>query len=68
MATNAELAAIKAARNSGALRVTLDGQSVNYRSLDDMDRIISDIERELSVDVVRKRPRVSSLGATLRSQ
>lgn len=68
MATQADLNAIRAARKSGALRITLDGQSVTYRSLDDVDRIIADLEQELSTDAARKRPRVASLGITLRNQ
>lgn len=40
--TDAELAAITAARNSGVTTVSYAGRTVTYRSLAELDKIIAD--------------------------
>lgn len=53
--TQAELDAIKAARNRGVLRWSYDGRTLEYRSLEEMDRIIGRMERELGSGAVPLR-------------
>lgn len=43
-----QLEALKAAFASGALRVTYDGRTVEYRSLDDLARAIGTVEAALA--------------------
>ena len=67
MPTNTErLDALKDAIYSGATSITLDGQTVTYRSLEEMERIVLKLEKE--INGFSKRPKIASLGATLRSQ
>ena len=67
MPTNTErLDALKDAIYSGATSITLDGQTVSYRSLAEMERIAIKLEKE--IEGFSKRPKISSLSATLRSQ
>lgn len=47
MSTQAQLDSLKAARALGVAEVTYEGKTVKYRSLDHMDRVIADLEREL---------------------
>jgi hypothetical protein len=61
--TQAQIDALKAARNSGALRVSYEGKSTEYRSLADMDAIISDMEGELATTTTAV-PRVRQLYVT----
>lgn len=67
MPTNTEkLDALKDAIHSGATSITLDGQTVTYRSLAEMERIVLKLEKD--IDGFSKRPKIASLGATLRGQ
>ena len=67
MPSNTEkLDALKDAIYSGATSITLDGQTVNYRSLSEMERIANKLEKEISG--IDKRPKIASMGATLRNQ
>lgn len=67
MPTNTErLDALKEAIYSGATEIQLDGQTVKYRSLAEMERIALNLEKEISG--IDKRPRIASMGATLRDQ
>ncbi len=67
MPTNTErLDALKEAIYSGATSIQLDGQTVNYRSLSEMERIALGLEKEISG--IDKRPKIASMGATLRNQ
>ena len=67
MPTNTErLDALKEAIYSGATEIQLDGQTVKYRSLSEMERIALKLEKEISG--VDKRPKIASMGATLRNQ
>jgi len=67
MPTNTErLDALKEAIYSGATSIQLDGQTVTYRSLSEMERIALKLEKEISG--IDKRPKISSMGATLRNQ
>lgn len=45
--TQAQLDALRAAYASGATRVTIDGRTVEYRSLSDLAAAISRVERDL---------------------
>lgn len=48
--TTTQLTELKAAYARGALKVRLpDGSEITYRSLDEMDRVITKIESELGV-------------------
>ena len=52
--------------NSGASEIQIDGQTAKYRPLSDLERIerrIKDESRGFS-----KRPKIASMGATLRNQ
>lgn len=52
------LNALKQAYSMGALRVSFDGRSTEYRSLDDMKRLITEGESALGVEPAnKKRPR-----------
>ena len=67
MPTNTErLDALKEAIYSGATEIQLDGQTVKYRSLSEMVRIALKLEKEISG--IDKRPKIASMGATLRNQ
>ena len=67
MPTNTErLEALKEAIYSGATSKQLDGQTVTYRSLSDMERTKLKLENE--INGFSKRPKCSSMGATLRNQ
>ena len=67
MPTNTErLEALKDAIYSGATTIKLDGQEVTYRSLSEMERIALKLENDIAG--FSKRPRCSSMGATLRDQ
>jgi len=67
MPTNTErLEALKEAIYSGATSIQLDGQTVTYRSLSDMERTKLKLENE--INGFSKRPKCSSMGATLRNQ
>jgi hypothetical protein len=48
--TNEQLVALRKAFASGVTRVTNNGRSVEYRSLDDMERAIRAIESALSAE------------------
>lgn len=48
--TETQLAALRAAYAQGALRVRYDGKEVEYRSLAEMEQIISTIEETISGD------------------
>ena len=50
------LNAIQAARASGTSRVSYNGQSIDYRSLNEMDRIISSLKRDIAA-LDNKAPR-----------
>ena len=45
--TQAQLEALREAYAAGATRVSIDGRTVEYRSLDELSRAIARIEREL---------------------
>lgn len=47
MATQTQLDAIRAAYYKGVSEVTYKGRTVKYRSLEEMKRIIDELEREL---------------------
>jgi len=50
MATQADLDALKKARDSGILTVEYDSQGrVTYRDIDDLRKAINDVENELAV-------------------
>lgn len=49
MTTQADLDALKAAYNQGVIEVTSKGRTVKYRSLAEMQTIISRMERDLGV-------------------
>ncbi len=67
MPTNTErLDALREAIYSGATSIQLDGQTVTYRSLSEMERIALKLENEISG--INKRPKIASMGATLRNQ
>ena len=67
MPTNTErLEALKEAIYSGATEIQLDGQTVKYRSLSEMERIALKLENDIAG--FSKRPKCSSMGATLRNQ
>jgi len=67
MPTNTErLEALKDAIYSGANEIQLDGQTVKYRSLAEMERIALSLEKEISG--INTRPIISSLTPTLRGQ
>jgi|DewCreStandDraft_4_1066084.scaffolds.fasta_scaffold338118_1 hypothetical protein len=58
--TQAHLDAIKEAYASGVLTVTFEGRSTTYRSLDEMERVIAAIEKELNPAKRRRQYRLSS--------
>lgn len=64
--TQAQLDAARRARASGVTRVTVDGRTTEYRSLDELDRIIASMEADLGVSTAATRPRVgyASFGRT----
>ena len=67
MPTNTErLDALKEAIYSGATSIQLDGQTITYRSLSEMERIANKLDKEISG--IDKRPKIASMGATLRNQ
>jgi len=67
MPTNTErLEALKEAIYSGATSIQLDGQTVTYRSLSEMERIALKLEKEISG--IDTRPRIASMSSTLRNQ
>ena len=45
--TQVQLDALREAYAAGTTRVTIDGRTVEYRSLDELSRAIARIEREL---------------------
>ena len=47
--TQADLAAIKSAKARGVRKATLNGESVEFASLQEMNAIIADIEAELGL-------------------
>lgn len=61
--TQSELDALRAARNRGALVVRHGDKSVTYRSLGEMDRLISRMERELAGNA---RPKTAGFASTKR--
>jgi len=52
--TLAQLDALRAARALGVTRVTVDGNTTEYRSLAEIDRIIADMEVDLGVIGARR--------------
>lgn len=54
--TQAQLDAIKRAYATGVTRVTYDGKTTEYRSLDEMHRIITTIEADVAAQAGRKKP------------
>ncbi len=52
------LTALKAARDSGAASVTVDGVTTTFRSQKELKELIASIERQLG----RRRPRVRTRG------
>ena len=67
MPTNTErLDALKDAIYSGATEIQLDGQTVKYRSLAEMERIALKLEKEISG--INMRPIVASLTPTFQGQ
>lgn len=56
--TQAQLDAIKAAFATGVTRVTYDGKTTEYRSLAEMERIITRIEASLASDAGKPAPLV----------
>lgn len=62
MASSAELQArletLKKARDSGALNVRHGDQSVTYRSLSEMERIISELEGEIAALAGTRRRKI----------
>ena len=48
--TEAQLTALQAALGSGHLRVTYDGQTVEYRSITELERAIARVEAGLAND------------------
>lgn len=55
--TSEQLAALKQAYASGTLRVTYEGKTVEYRSLDEIARAINTVSRELDKAGGTKRAR-----------
>jgi hypothetical protein len=53
--TSEQLAKLKEAKASGALRVKYGNKEVEYRSMAEIDSAIQDIERELNKDAYRRR-------------
>jgi len=67
MTTNTEkLQALEDAIFSGATSINIDGQQVTYRSLSEMERIALRLRNQISG--INKRPKIASMGATLRHQ
>lgn len=58
----AQLAALDAAIASGALRVSYDGKSVEYRSLDEMLRVRADLASAIVGRPRRRRLLVTTAG------
>ena len=58
--TQAHLDVIKEAYASGVLTVTFEGRRTTYRSLDEMERVIAAIERELNPAKRCRQYRLSS--------
>jgi hypothetical protein len=58
--TQTDLTNIKKAIATGTLTVEVDGQKVTYRSLAELERIKSMIEREVSPSTVPRRTTVAS--------
>lgn len=61
MSDAAQLAALKTARNSGVLTVKHGETQTTYRSLAEIDRIISSLEAQIAADAGTKRSRVRYL-------
>jgi len=54
-----QLEALEAALASGTLRVTLEGRSLEYRSVDELKKAIAEVKASLAAaDPVRPRSRV----------
>jgi uncharacterized small protein (DUF1192 family) len=47
MATQADLDRLVRARNSGALRVSYEGKSIEYRSIAELEKAIAAVQAEL---------------------
>ena len=45
-----QLAALKAARGSGELRVTYNGKTVEYRSIDELTKAIAAVQGEIDAE------------------
>jgi hypothetical protein len=56
--TQTQLDALKAALASGELRVTFEGRSVEYRSIDDLQKAIAAVSAEVTATTSGAAPRV----------
>ncbi len=63
----AQLDAIQAAKNTGALRVRHGDEDTIFRSLDEMDRIIRDLQNQIAaIDGTPPRSKVNYIEQTSR--
>lgn len=65
--TQAQLDAIRRAYASGVTRVTHDGMTTEYRSREDMRRIIAEIEAELAAEATGRGQPVAGFAAFKRA-